>query len=585
MTAPFRTCLHTLWAIGGRRLGLALVLSAALALAEGSGLLLLVPLLGAVGAAQQGRLPAGWEWAASLPLEGLLIGWTAIVIAHAALGAWRDGLSARLVEQVIAERRSALHSAAAAMDWRSFQADRAADLTAMLAVTAVRLGHGASLLINAAGRIAQMTAHLVVALWLAPLAAGLALATGGGLALLRLKGLRRAFVGGRTQVMSARVMQAMIAEHVGSMKLAKSFGAEQRHAAAFARRAERVGQARAASLTTQAHERAIFRGGGALAMALTVWAMVDGLGVSGVALLVLVAVFARLLPAAGDLMHLASQATELMAAWTEAEAMLARCRAAAEPPPPADLHLPGGDIVLDRVCFRWPGRADTLALDGVSLTIPERSVTAVVGPSGAGKSTLADLLLGLLAPESGGIGVGGTTLNGPARAAWRQRTGYVPQEVFLFHDSVRANLLWARPEADDAALWRVLEQAAVAEVVRGLPNGLDTVLGDRGAWLSGGERQRLAIARALLREPALLVLDEATSHLDREAERAVQEALQTLHGQVTIVVIAHRLVTVKDADRVVVLQDGRVSAQGTWSELTAGDSGWLARVVEDGVAA
>ncbi len=585
MIAPFRAYFRTLVAIADGRLGLALGLSAALAVAEGSGLLLLAPLLAAVGVAQHGKMPVGWEWATALPLEGLLIGWAAIVVGHTALGVWRDGLSVRLAERVIAERGTTLHAAAAAMDWRSFQADRAADLTAMLTVTTIRLGHGATLLIAAAGRIAQIAAHLVVALWLAPLAAAVALALGGGLALLRLKGLRHSFAGGRSQVMGARAMQAMISEHIGAMKLAKSFGAEQRHAAAFARRAERIGEDRAYTQITQARERAIFRGATTLAMALTAWALIEGLQVSGVALLVLVAVFARLLPAAGDLMHLASQASELIAAWQESEAMLARCRAAAEPPAPADLHVAGGDIRLDRVCYRWPGRADILALDGISLTIAERSVTAVVGPSGAGKSTLADLLLGLLTPESGSIQVGATVLDGPTRAAWRRRTGTVPQDVFLFHDTVRANLLWAQPEADDAALWRVLEQAAAAELVRGLPNGLETVLGDRGAWLSGGERQRLAIARALLREPALLVLDEATSHLDRDAERAVQEALQALHGHVTIVVIAHRLVTVKDADRIVVLQDGRVSAQGTWSELTAAGSGWLAQMVEEGGAA
>mgnify|MGYP001616423148 CR=1 FL=1 len=139
-------------------------------------------------------------------------------------------------------------------------------------------------------------------------------------------------------------------------------------------------------------------------------------------------------------------------------------------------------------------------------------------------------------------------LDGSKRSAWRRSVGYVPQEVFLFPDSVRANLAWANPPADEARLWQVLTLAAAADFVRALPLGLDTQVGERGIRLSGGERQRLALARALLRQPTLLVLDEATSALDSENERLIQTALQHLHGQMTVLVIAHRLSTVRAAD-------------------------------------
>src|SRR5690606_1060957 len=179
-----------------------------------------------------------------------------------------------------------------------------------------------------------------------------------------------------------------------------------------------------------------------------------------------------------------------------------------------------------------------------------------------GKSTLADILIGLLAPSSGSLLIDGHELTDADRRLWRGRISYVSQDIFLFHDSVRRNLLVGRPDASDEQLWGALEAASAAGFVRDLPDGIDTVVGDRGTKVSGGERQRLALARALLREPDMLVLDEATSNLDAVNEARVQEAIRRLHGRVTMVVIAHRLATVRDADAVHVMTDGRLVESG-----------------------
>ncbi|HEY0832742.1 MAG TPA: ATP-binding cassette domain-containing protein, partial [Azospirillum sp.] len=250
-------------------------------------------------------------------------------------------------------------------------------------------------------------------------------------------------------------------------------------------------------------------------------------------------------------------------------------RAAAEPAEPAPAPPLTGALVFDSVTYRH--RADGApALDRVSLEIPAGRFTAVVGPSGAGKSTLADLVLGLVPPGEGRILVDGRPLDGAARRAWRRRVGYVPQDAFLFHDTIRANLLAA--DATDESLWAALEQVAAAGFVRRLPDGLDTVVGDRGARLSGGERQRLALARALLRRPDLLVLDESTSALDAESEARILEALERLRGQVTVVVVAHRLTTVRGADHVVVLDAGRVADHGSWEAVAERSGGLLNRL-------
>ncbi len=243
---------------------------------------------------------------------------------------------------------------------------------------------------------------------------------------------------------------------------------------------------------------------------------------------------------------------------------------------PLRLHR---EISLSSVSFRYDKTRETWALRDVDLIIPARAMTAIVGPSGAGKSTMADLILGLLSPNHGTVCIDGKPLTGELLHCWRRSVGYVPQEAFLFHDTIRANLLWALPDAEDEDLWQVLSQAAADEFVSRMPRGIDEVVGDRGVRLSGGERQRIALARALLRRPSLLLLDEATSSLDTESERYIQEAINRLHGELTILIIAHRPSTIQRADRIVVLDKGQVVEEGTWNELNALPDGWLQSMV------
>ena len=210
-------------------------------------------------------------------------------------------------------------------------------------------------------------------------------------------------------------------------------------------------------------------------------------------------------------------------------------------------------------------------LHGVTFHAPAGTLTALVGPSGAGKTTISQLLTRMYDVQEGSISIGGLDVRDVTLQSLREAVGVVTQDAHMFHDSIRANLLYARPEASDADLWAALEAAQVGPLVRSLPDGLDTVVGDRGYRLSGGEKQRMAIARLLLKEPGVVVLDEATAHLDSESEAAVQLALATALQGRTSVVIAHRLSTVRDADQILVIADGRVAERGTFAELLAAD--------------
>jgi ATP-binding cassette subfamily C protein len=182
----------------------------------------------------------------------------------------------------------------------------------------------------------------------------------------------------------------------------------------------------------------------------------------------------------------------------------------------------------------------------------------VSGPTGAGKTTFADLLIGLLEPQSGEVAVGGTPLRGAAAVSWRDHVSYVAQDPYLFRDTIRRNLLWASRQASDSALWEALAIAGAADLVAGMEFGLDTVVGERGTLVSGGERQRLCLARAVLRRPWLFVLDEATSAIDVPAERKILNAIVGLQPRPTIVMIAHRDESLSFCDRIVRLQNGRI---------------------------
>lgn len=233
------------------------------------------------------------------------------------------------------------------------------------------------------------------------------------------------------------------------------------------------------------------------------------------------------------------------------------------------------------IFFRYNKDYQEFTLKNINLYIPANNMTAIVGRSGAGKSTLIDLLMGLNKPEKGEILIDGTPLSNQNLLALRRAISYVPQEPFLFNDTIRENLLIVEPNANENQIWEALEFSSAAEFVKKLPDGLDTLIGDRGIRLSGGERQRLVLARAILRKPTILILDEATSSLDTENEAKIQEAIERLKGSMTIITIAHRFSTIRSADQVLVLENGEIIQKGEFSKLTKENQGMFSRLLRN----
>jgi ATP-binding cassette subfamily B protein len=252
-----------------------------------------------------------------------------------------------------------------------------------------------------------------------------------------------------------------------------------------------------------------------------------------------------------------------------------------------DIVKPIGNIEFDHVAFRYPPGAsasiaslelagvmqgadpDTDVLVDVSLRIDAGSTVAIVGTSGAGKTTLAMLIARMYDVTSGSVRLDGNDVRDLTGVSLRSAIGVVSQDPHMFHETIKSNLLYARPNATNDEMINACKQAQIHDVIASLPDGFDTVVGERGYRLSGGEKQRLAIARLLLKDPAVMILDEATSHLDNESEVLVQQALEAAMHNRTSIVIAHRLSTIRDADRIVVLDQGRVTEQGTHDDLMA----------------
>jgi ATP-binding cassette subfamily B protein len=364
----------------------------------------------------------------------------------------------------------------------------------------------------------------------------------------------------------------IISEALAAIKIVQAFGQENREGVRFSDAVERTFVAAKKRIRLRAFLTALVMAlifGG---ITLLVWEGTDQVkeGVISSGTLFAVVLYGALVAGSfgaltevyGDLVRASGAASRLAELLNEVPEI-------ASPASPVIMPPARGQLEFQHVRFRYPTRPDVAALEDFSLKVSPGETVAVVGPSGAGKSTLFQLAERFYDPEVGTVRIDGVVLTSADPAEFRQRISLVPQDTVLFAASARDNLRYGQWDASDDAIWAAAEKANAAGFLRELPEGLETYLGEGGARLSGGQRQRLAIARALLRDSPILLLDEATSALDAESEKLVQDALERLMVGRTTIVIAHRLATVRSADRIIVMDQGRIVEEGGHATLSA----------------
>jgi ATP-binding cassette subfamily C protein len=551
--------------------------AAALAIAgaafESVGLVLLVPLLSIV--TDNGGMP-GWIHKSAIAvldmtgaqtrtaqLSVLLGAFAALIVVRAVVTARRDTTLSRLQIGFIEQVRRGLAQKLAAAPWPIVSRLQHARITHLLSGDIQRIASAALLIVQLSTALVLMVFQIGIAFLLGPALAGLALA------LIAIGAFASFVILGRAHSIGTRLSRSNVAlmhemtQFLGGLKLAAgqnrqvdfvnefeaSLAAVKRQQIAYVR--QQNGNRRAATIVS------------GLTGAMIAFVGLTVLNTPPPVLIAMLLVFARI---SGPLLQISQslqQIAHMLPAYAEVcqlEADLAAApdvlplRSTAAIPPRA---ITPGAIVFRDVSYRYDDvRRPGGAIVDLNLTIEPESLVGVTGPSGAGKTTFADLLIGLLEPQSGDVTINGLALRGSTAAAWRDHVSYVVQDPYLFRDTIRRNLLWANPQSSEAEIWDALAIAEADALVAGMPNGLDTVLGERGTLVSGGERQRLCLARAVLRRPWLFVLDEATSAIDVATERKILRRIVDLKPRPTVVIIAHRDESLADCGRILRFDNG-----------------------------
>jgi ATP-binding cassette, subfamily C, bacterial len=552
----------------GRGGVLAAFLVAAGALFESLSLVLLIPILAVVvgsgGALARFSAPLFRATGAQTQFTRLLLLlaiFGMLMLVRAVVVTWRDVRLAQLQIGFLESLRGGVAELLAAARWDRLVRLRHARITHLMSGDIQRVSTGASFLVQSAVSLVMLATQCGVAFWLAPALAAVAFG------LLLVIGLALGPMVARSQRLGRFVTGANLslldtsAQFLGGLKLAISQNLQGSFTAEFRNTLRELTKRQVDALRQRTYSRLSLN---LLSSAVGAAILLIGFGwlhEPAPVLITLLLIISRMNGPVGQIQQGLQQVALALPAYEQVVELKAELATDGEVRPGGAAAFPEGAVVFEDVAFRHLPEAGETGpgggVDGLDFRLEPNAFIGISGPSGAGKTTFADLLVGLFPPKRGRITVGGQALEGDTLAAWREGVAYVSQDPFLFHDTVRRNLSWANPRSTEAEMWAALALVGAASLVRRLDHGLDTVVGERGALVSGGERQRIALARAVLRRPRLIILDEAANAIDVDAERGLMQRIAALSPAPTIVMIAHRPESLALCRQVLRLEEGR----------------------------
>ncbi|WP_375203488.1 ABC transporter ATP-binding protein [Hyphococcus sp.] len=547
---------------------------------EGLSIALLIPLIGLINTDANTidfTIP-GTGAAISIGLGAFLMVFVAVITLRALLVHASALANARLVQDYVKNIRLRLFDGVVHAKWSYLSGVRNADLYHALTADIDRIQTSVTVLMELIKSAILIAIYLILSLlisWRLTLVSALI----GAILILVLRPLRRrASRHGEIYTKSRREQSRIISDFLDSMKVSKAYSAEDRFSQNLDASMTGLRGAVISFLRLSSRVNVIIQVTSAFALCAIVYLALTSFQMTAAGTLAILVLYFRFAPKVLQLQAhaqtLNSNVSALQNVLSYTDAAARECETFADASGPPQQIATG--ITIKDVSFNYPGGKQ--AVRNVSFEIPARRITALAGATGSGKSTLADILMSMLTADKGRIEVDGAPLEKIDVRAWRRSIGYVPQDPFLLHATIRENLLLAAPDANEDAIWEALRAAQAETLVKDLANGLDSIVGTHGQRLSGGERQRLALARALIRKPSLLILDEATSALDWEHENFIANSLEALKQQLTIVMIAHRQRMIALADHVVILDDGAVIEQGSPGALRAESESYLSRL-------
>ncbi len=546
------------------RVSLCLILMVLQGLFSGVGLLLLIPLLqltgmelgdGSVNAALEPGLSLLAGIGQPLSLTLVLAIYVAVVGSFAGIQYLLSVTTIEVQQNYVRRKRDNLYRSLLRTRWQFVIQRRMSEFLHCLSTQVQMIGESANSMLRMMSEACLALVYVGISFLLSWELSLVAAAFGCCLLLLITPMNRRALVSGKVQLASYKSIFHMLDEQLHSLKMIKSHAGEALHASRLSQVGKKLEEQAVAIVRINALTQLMYMLGAVISFSVFFYLAVKWLQIDIPTLAVLLLVLSRLLPKFSTIQAAQQRVLHQIPAFLDVKAMERDCEAHWETElADESTTLPFAEsICVNKVTHHYPGSARP-ALENFSATIGKNQTVLVSGPSGSGKSTLADIVVGLLQPESGAVLIDGRELTQQNRQAWRRKLFYLTQEMYLFHDTIRANLSLFAPEAAEEDLWEALDMAAAKEFVLELKEGIDTVIGDQGIRLSGGEKQRICLARAILTQPDLLILDEATSALDPENEERIHDELRRLHGRFTLIIISHRPISSEFVDAEIRLQ-------------------------------